>query len=422
MERLLLILLVSAATAPLAAGVGRRPNTGQLCKSPDIPYEPSKLWKRADPPADDGRELVVEMFVHTCCEQEKECPTEADIRLTVDTLNGYFARAKIRFDLQKAMRHRECGLDGAKSDQKYIDRLMGKVRQGGLGTYNLLIRPGDDGESSAGACRTQPPGTDISTVIGGLDGCNAGDYRIDRAGTGSGNSSRRGDHLVAHETGHWLGLKHTFPISQAPEEWANFMEPAIPAGTKYYWSCDQIRVARQWCIIRLRGQEDGFGVNHDVADPPPRGPDGTFCPGTGPGRGTGLADGKFFGEDDDMLASGNPPGGPGCKNPKIKIPAPPDGYGSWCEIPEEAWGNFLTDGESPSHGRPPPVPSGGQQGIPGGSPPPAPGGGQDEVPGGNLPPEPGGEQQGVPWQDGQNGLYRRSDPNKAGREGSKRTA
>ncbi|OAQ85124.1 hypothetical protein VFPBJ_03897 [Purpureocillium lilacinum] len=284
MEMLRLLLLGSAALAPVAAGVGLRPDIGQLGKALDAHYEPNKLWQRANPPADDGKDLVFETIVHYCCEREQDCPTEGDIRLTIETLNEYFSRAKIRFEFQKAVHQSDCGLDPANHDQDAIDRLMARVREGGLDVYNIMIRAGPEAERIGGTCYTPTPGR--STALA-------------RA----------------------LGI--------APAEETKRLH--------LFWSCEQIRILRQWGNIRKHGQEDGFGITHDAADPPPRGPAGTYCPGAGGSDGgaggsggdAGNTDGQSSGEGGGAPASGSPPGGAGCKNPDFKIPPPPAGYGSW---------------------------------------------------------------------------------------------
>lgn len=128
------------------------------------------------------------------------------------------------------MHQSDCGLDPANHDQDAIDRLMARVREGGLDVYNIMIRAGPEAERIGGTCYTPTPGSDISAIIARKDGCTISVHRIDRAGTGPGNSTRRGDQALVHLTGHWLGLKDTHPISQVPEDWGNFMEIGIPMG------------------------------------------------------------------------------------------------------------------------------------------------------------------------------------------------
>jgi len=74
MKGLLLLSFGHAAVASVIGGVGPRNELETRCGTSDAHYEPNQLVRRANPPADDGKEIVFDLRVHSCCSRD-ECPT-----------------------------------------------------------------------------------------------------------------------------------------------------------------------------------------------------------------------------------------------------------------------------------------------------------------------------------------------------------
>lgn len=74
MKGLLLLSFGHAAVASVIQGVAPRNELQTRCGTPDAHYEPNQLMRRANPPVDDGKELVFDLRVRVCC-SKAECPT-----------------------------------------------------------------------------------------------------------------------------------------------------------------------------------------------------------------------------------------------------------------------------------------------------------------------------------------------------------
>ncbi|GJN76956.1 hypothetical protein PLIIFM63780_000444 [Purpureocillium lilacinum] len=264
------------------------------------------------------------------------------------------AKANIRLNLKNVDHRDDPRCHGALDNLPILDVLRPEFRQGGLSTLNMITIPKDPAVPGVrGICSLPSPGDDL-TVDSMLkqDVC---------AIAALGKNYATMIPTFAHEVFHWLGLNHVPFRSFVPGGKDNLMVAGTNVISIHTLSEEQRRVARQWGHIRQNGQKNGFGITHDVADPPPTDVGGTYAPGSGPMPDPEAGNGSP-GEGNNELGTGGPPAKATCGDAG-NGGRPPDGsylgYGNAAGFA----GNTLGDGGLPGDAPPAAAPGDEQQDV-----------------------------------------------------------